>query len=124
MRKKLGKILNESDKKRERRRLSIRQKVNGSVERPRICAFRSNKHITVQVIDDVNGKTILTVQTYGKNKVDASNTIEGAKIVGSKVAEGLKSQKIEKAVFDRAGYRYHGVIAALVEGVRENGIQV
>jgi large subunit ribosomal protein L18 len=124
MRKKLGKILNESDKKRERRRLSIRQKINGSVERPRICAFRSNKHITVQVIDDVNGKTILSVQTYGKNKVDAGNTIEGAKIVGSKVAEGLKAQKIEKAVFDRAGYRYHGVIAALVEGVRENGIQV
>lgn len=125
MRKQIGKIQNESDKRRYRRRLSIRAKVTGTSERPRICAFRSNKHITVQVIDDVAGKTLFSVQTFGKNGVaEAKSNREGAKVVGAQVASKFKEHKIEAGVFDRAGYKYTGVVATLVETIRENGIQV
>lgn len=125
MRKQIGKIQNESDKRRYRRRLSIRAKVTGTSERPRICAFRSNKHITVQVIDDVAGKTLFSVQTFGKSGVaEAKANKEGAKLVGVQVAGKMKEHKIEAGVFDRAGYKYTGVVATLVETIRENGIQV
>ncbi|MBT7608789.1 MAG: 50S ribosomal protein L18 [Bacteriovoracaceae bacterium] len=125
MRKPNGKIKNEKAARRLRRRLSIRQKVEGTTERPRVCAFRSNKHLTVQVIDDATGKTLLSVQTYGKNAVSGARANkEGAKLVGAKVAEELKAKKLENVVFDRAGYKYTGVIAALVETVRESGIRV
>ncbi|MCO4794334.1 MAG: 50S ribosomal protein L18 [Bacteriovoracaceae bacterium] len=125
MRKKIGKVADVSTARRQRRRLAIRKKVSGTSERPRIVAQKSNKHLTVQVIDDVAGKTLFSVQTYGKNAVaGAKPNKDGAKAVGTKVAEQLKGQKIETAVFDRAGYRYHGVIAELVGAVRENGIRV
>ncbi len=125
MRKQIAKIKNDSDKRRYRRRLSIRMKVEGTTERPRICAFRSNKHITVQVIDDSQNKTLFSVQTFGKNAVvGAKATKEGAKLVGAALAEKMKGAKLEKAVFDRAGYKYTGVVASLVEAVRENGIQI
>jgi large subunit ribosomal protein L18 len=125
MRKPNGKVKNEKAARRLRRRLSIRQKIEGTTERPRVCAFRSNKHLTVQVIDDVTGQTLVSVQTYGKNAVSgAKANKEGAKLVGAKVAEELKAKKLENVVFDRAGYKYTGVIATLVETVRENGIRV
>lgn len=125
MRKELRKIKNESDKRRYRRRLSIRSKITGTAERPRICAFRSNKHITVQVIDDTNGKTLVAVQTFGKNGVSqAKATKEGAKLVGAAVADKMKQANLTKAVFDRAGYKYTGVVATLVDAIRENGVQV
>lgn len=125
MRKQIGKLGDISAKRRLRRRLATRKKVSGTAERPRIVAQKSNKHLSVQVIDDVAGKTLLYVQTYGKNAVKgAGPTKEGAKSVGAKVAESMKEKNIERAVFDRAGYRYHGVIAELVGAVRENGIQV
>lgn len=125
MRKKIGKLADVGAERRLRRRLAIRKKVNGTAERPRIVAQRSNKHLTVQVIDDTAGKTLFSVQTYGKNAVaGAKPNKEGAKAVGVKVAEQLKGANISTAVFDRAGYKYHGVIAELVGAVRENGIQV
>lgn len=125
MRKPVGKVSDESLKRRQRRRLSIRKKVSGTAERPRLCAVRSNKHLVVQAIDDESGTTLFAIQTFGKNPVkDAGNNVEGAKLVGAKVAEELKSKNLTAAVFDRAGYRYTGVVKSLVESVRENGIQV
>ncbi len=125
MRKPIGKIKSEKGRRRLRRKLSIRKKIEGTTERPRICAFRSNKHLTVQVIDDSLGKTLFSVQTYGKSAVaDARANKEGAKLVGVKVAEGLKSKNLETAVFDRAGYKFTGVIASLIDSVRENGIRI
>ena len=124
MRKQLGKLKNAAEARRYRRKLSIRAKLSGTSVRPRICAARTNKHLTVQVIDDATSKTLLCVQTFGKTAVKASNNVEGAKVVGGAVAEALKGIKVEAAVFDRAGYKYHGVIAALVESIRENGIQI
>lgn len=125
IRKPVGKVSDESLKRRQRRRLSIRKKVSGTAERPRLCAVRSNKHLVVQAIDDESGTTLFAIQTFGKNPVkDAGNNVEGAKLVGAKVAEELKSKNLTAAVFDRAGYRYTGVVKSLVESVRENGIQV
>lgn len=123
MRKPIGRIASENESKRMRRRLSIRKKVNGSSDCPRISLFRSNKHLRVQVVDDSTAKTLFSVQTYGKAAV-GENNIEGAKVVGAKVAELLKGKKLSRAVFDRAGYKYTGVVASLAASIRENGIQV
>jgi large subunit ribosomal protein L18 len=125
MRKVRGKIANESQAKRYKRKLSIRKKVIGSTERPRICAIRSNKHLVVQVVDDSTSKTLFSVQTFGKDvEKGLGNNKVGAKIIGGKVAELLKTNKIEKAVFDRGGFKYAGVIAELVASIRQNGITI
>ncbi len=124
MRKQYGKAGTKKDQQRQKRRLTIRAKVIGTSERPRICATKSNKHITVQVIDDSKSISLFTVSTFGKAAAADSCNIEGAKKVGAKVAETMKSKKLSTAVFDRAGYRYTGVIAALVQSIRESGIQV
>ncbi|ATH09292.1 50S ribosomal protein L18 [Halobacteriovorax marinus] len=124
MRKQNGKIINAAQSRRYRRKLAIRSKINGSADRPRICVFRSNKNLSVQVIDDNAQQTLFSVQTYGKDAVGAGSNKEAAKTVGAKVAEGLKGKNITTAVFDRSGYKYHGVIATLADSVRENGIQI
>lgn len=124
MRKPNGKIKNASAERRLRRKLSIRKQIVGSTERPRVCVSKSNKNIFVQVIDDSASKTLFSVQTFGKNAVDAKANKDGAKVVGAKVAEQLKGKSIERVVFDRSGYKYHGVVAALADSIRENGIQV
>lgn len=125
MRKQQGKIKSPSEATRHRRKLKIRKTVNGTAERPRICTNKTNKHIFVQVIDDASGKTMFSVQTFGKHAVQgASGNVEGGKLVGAKVAELLKEKKIENAVYDRNGFRYTGVIASVASSIRENGIQV
>lgn len=124
MRKPNGKIKNDSQRKRLRRKLSIRKQINGSADRPRVCVTKSNKNLFVQVVNDEEGKTLFSVQTFGKKAVDAKANKDGAKAVGAQVAEQLKGSNISKVVFDRSGNQYHGVIAALADSIRENGIQV
>jgi len=124
MRKPNGKIKNASAARRLRRKLSIRKQIVGSTERPRVCISKSDKNIFVQVIDDSVSKTLFSVQTFGKNAVNAKANKDGAKVVGAKIAEQLKGESIERVVFDRSGYKYHGVVAALADSIRENGIQV
>lgn len=125
IRKPYGKVKSESLAKKQRRKLVIRKKITGTPERPRVCAVRSNKHLSVQVIDDVNGKTILSAQTFGKNAVKGgSNTKEGAKAVGADLGAKLKSANFEKVVFDRNGSKFAGVLSSLAEGMREAGIHV
>lgn len=124
MRKPYGKVANKKDEQRLRKRLSIRNKISGTTERPRICAMKSNKHISVQVIDDTKSVSLFTVSTFGKDAAAKSCNIEGAKKVGAQVATLLKKNNLNTAVFDRAGYKYTGVIAALVQSIRESGIQV
>jgi large subunit ribosomal protein L18 len=124
MRKNFGKIKNESKAKQMRRKLSLRKKINGTAEQPRLCVVKTNKHLQVQVIDDVAQKTLFSVQTFGKNKVAEIANKETAKIVGLKVAEKLKSSNIERAVFDRNGRKYFGVIANVADSIREHGIRI
>lgn len=124
MRKNAAKIKNEAKAKEYRRKLSIRKKVIGSAEAPRLCVTKTNKHIRVQAIDDVKSATIFSVQTYGKEKAADHANAEGAKKVGAVVAASLKKSNLTKAVFDRSGKQYTGVIKALADSIRENGIQI
>lgn len=124
MRKVIGKIKNSTKQNEYRRKLSIRKKVVGSVDRPRVCVNKTNKHLRVQVIDDSNNKTLVSAQSYGKNKVADHANAEGAKKIGAYVATELKKIKLDKAVFDRNGKLYTGVIKIIADSIRENGIQL
>ncbi|MGH1505731.1 MAG: 50S ribosomal protein L18 [Acidimicrobiales bacterium] len=108
---------------RDRRKIRIRKKVAGTAERPRLAVFRSNKHISAQMIDDASGTTLVTASTYEADLRDGSGTIEGAKAVGARLAERAKAEGINAAVFDRGGNRYHGRVAALADSAREAGLE-
>lgn len=123
MRKAYGKIDRLKDLQRQKRRLSIRKKVSGTESRPRVCAMKSNKHLSVQIINDANSTTFFTVSTFGKNAIAGNSDIRVLE-VGKKIAAQLKAKNISAAVFDRAGYRYTGIIAKLAQSIRENGIQI
>ena len=86
----------------------------GAAEAPRLCVFRSAKHIYAQLIDDREGKTLVAVS--GEARVDK------AKEVGKLIAEKVLKKKIKKVVFDRGGYKYHGIVKAVAEGAREGGL--
>ncbi len=124
MRKSLKTIKNPSKAKEARRRLSIRKKVIGTAERPRICATKTNSNLFVQVVNDSESRTLFSVQTFGKMAVGSASNQESAKTVGAEVARKLGEHNIKNAVFDRNGKKYTGVIAALADSIREGGIQI
>lgn len=112
------------ERTRERRKLRIRKKVVGTTERPRLSVFRSAKHIYAQVIDDSSGVTLATASTLAagvKGELDGTKT-DAAKKVGTAIAKACTEKGIEKVVFDRNGYIYHGRIRALAEAAREAGL--
>ena len=112
---------------RYRRHRRIRKKVIGLLERPRLCVFRSHKHLYAQLVDDVAGKTIIgwsTLDDRLKAKACGGNSVEAANGLGMLVAEDTKKRGINGVVFDRGGYLYHGRVKALAEGVRAGGISV
>ena len=117
-------MVSKIDKKamRMRRHIRVRGKVSGTPERPRLNVFRSNANIYAQIIDDVNGVTLVSANTLEKDFEGATGNIEAAKKVGALVAERAKAKGIEEVVFDRGGYIYHGRVAALAEGAREGGL--
>ncbi len=107
---------------RNRRHLRVRKKISGTADRPRLCVYRSNNNLFVQVIDDVQGTTIASASTLDKEvKVKHSNK-EAAKEVGALIAKRAMDKNIKTVVFDRSGYVYHGVIKELAEAVREAGL--
>jgi large subunit ribosomal protein L18 len=108
------------NQKRLHRKRRIRAKISGTSDTPRLAVFRSLRNISVQVIDDVSGKTLISASLID---VKEKNTAAGAKGVGKIVAEKCKVAKIEKVVFDRAGYKYHGKVKAVAEGAREAGLK-
>lgn len=108
------------------RKERIRKKVNGTVERPRLTVYKSLKHIVAQVIDDSSGRTLVAASSLSKElkgKLGEDDKKSAAKKVGALIAERCKAAKIEKVVFDRNGFPYHGRIAALADGAREAGLQ-
>ena len=107
---------------RERRHLRLRQRVSGTASRPRLCVFRSLKHIYAQVIDDEAGRTLAAASTREEEAQDGPKR-SSARKVGALVAERGKGAGIEKVVFDRGGYKYHGRVKALGEGAREGGLE-
>jgi len=104
---------------RARRKVRIRKKVFGTTERPRLCVFRSAKHIYVQVIDDTQGRTIAAASSAKQE----GSKVSTAKAVGTDVAKACLDKGVEQVVFDRGGYRYHGRVRALAESAREAGLK-
>ncbi len=105
---------------RARIRRRIRAKVAGTAARPRLSVFRSNKHIYAQVIDDATGTTLAAAST--REAGQSASGVEASKAVGQRVAERAKEAGVDRAVFDRGGYRYHGNVKAIAEGAREGGL--
>ena len=106
-----------------KRHVRVRGKVSGTPECPRLNVFRSNANIYAQVIDDVNGVTLVSANTLEKDFEGATGNCEAAKKVGLAVAERAKAKGIDTVVFDRGGYVYHGRVAELAEGAREGGLE-
>jgi large subunit ribosomal protein L18 len=110
---------------RARRHYRVRKKVSGSAERPRLAVFRSNKHITAQVIDDRSGKTLAAASSVERDlKSGSTGNIRTASAVGRLVAERAKAAGVTKVVFDRGGFLYHGRVAAVAEGARQAGLEL
>ena len=111
---------------RQRRKLRIRKRVNGTTERPRLSVFRSAKHIYAQVIDDDTGATMVSASTLSKDLAGGlaeGNKTAAATKVGALVAEQCKAKNIDSVVFDRNGYLYHGRIRALADAARKAGLK-
>jgi large subunit ribosomal protein L18 len=117
------KKLIEKAQRRAKRKLRIRSVVKGSEARPRLSVFASNKHFYCQAIDDLTGRTLVSVSDLEKTLVSTKITVEGVKALGTEFGKRLKEKKISTAVFDRNGFRYHGVIKSFADAVREAGIQ-
>lgn len=100
----------------------VRKKVVGTAERPRLCVYRSLRHIIAQAIDDDAGVTLAYASSLEKD-VSGGGAVVGAKQVGKRIAERLKEKGIKQVVFDRGGYRYAGRVAALADSAREGGLQ-
>jgi len=110
---------------RVRRHRRVRKKVLGTAARPRLAVFRSNKHIYVQVIDDLSGRTIASASTMeADRRGGATATVDAAKQVGQAVAERVKAAGISAVVFDRGGFKYHGRVAAVADGARAAGLEL
>jgi large subunit ribosomal protein L18 len=104
----------------------IRQRIAGTSERPRLCVHRSSRHIRAQVVDDQTGRTIASassLDTDVKKTLKGGGNIVASKVVGKAIAERARAKGVEKVVFDRGGYQYHGRVQALAEAAREAGLQ-
>jgi large subunit ribosomal protein L18 len=107
--------------KRLKRRRRVRSKVRGTAERPRLSVFRSNKGLFVQLVDDAAGRTLVAVN-WTEPDFRSLESMEQAKAIGEALARRAQGASIERCVFDRGGYQYHGRVAALAEGAREGGL--
>ncbi|MGI5936422.1 MAG: 50S ribosomal protein L18 [Oscillospiraceae bacterium] len=108
---------------RDKRHKRVRAKISGTPEKPRLCVFRSLNHIYAQIIDDVNVRTLVAASSVEKDFGEYGGNCEAARKVGKLVAQRAVEKGIEKVVFDRGGYIYHGRVKALAEGAREGGLK-
>ena len=117
-------MVSKTDRKleRERRHIRVRNKISGTAERPRLCVYRSNSNLYVQIIDDVAGNTLAQASTLDKEVKTKHANKEAAKEVGALIAKRAQDKKIKEVVFDRGGYIYHGVVKELAEAAREGGL--
>lgn len=115
-------MANNKEQRRKTIRFRIRNKISGTVQRPRLSVYRSNKGIYCQLIDDIDGRTLTQASSQEKNIDTKGNKSDQAKQVGKLIAERGKALQIEKVVFDRGGYLYHGRVKALADAAREAGL--
>ena len=113
----------EKDRKRLKRKIHIRKKISGTAERPRMTVTRSNRRISVQIIDDIKGHTLVSASTLEKDLRDIKANVAGAGRLGEVAGRRLLEKNIKSVVFDRNGYLYHGIIKALADGTRKAGIE-
>jgi large subunit ribosomal protein L18 len=112
----------EKDRKRLRRKIHIRKGISGTLERPRMTVTRSNRNLSVQVIDDTKGHTLVSASSLEKDLKNIKATVAGAAQLGEIVGKRLLEKNIKTIVFDRNGYLYHGIVKALADGARKAGI--
>jgi large subunit ribosomal protein L18 len=115
-------------KRKARRKRSVRKKISGTTERPRLSVHRSNKNVYAQIIDDIEGKTICGVSTNSKGekaagKESTNKSVKHAEIIGGKIAKAAIEKGVKKVVFDRSGYKYHGVVKAVADSARKAGLE-
>ncbi|MDR0876918.1 MAG: 50S ribosomal protein L18 [Treponema sp.] len=113
----------EKDRKRLKRKVHIRKTLSGTAERPRMTVTRSNRRLSIQIIDDTKGYTLVSASNLEKDLRNIKATVEGAAQLGEVMGKRLLEKNIKEVVFDRNGYLYHGLIKALAEGTRKAGIR-
>ena len=114
------------DLHRRRVHARVRTRVEGTDERPRLCVYRSLGHIYAQVVDDRSGRTLVAASSLDKEtrkQLKGGGNVAAAKVIGKVIAERALAAKIQKVVFDRGGYKYHGRVKALADAAREAGLQ-
>ena len=116
-------VISYKKESREKRHRSLRKRIQGTAERPRLAVFRSSRHIYVQVIDDLQNKTLVGTSDLGLQAGDDEDKKAMAKKVGAAIAKKCLEKGIDKVVFDRNGYIYHGRILALADAAREAGLK-
>ena len=118
-------MINSKNSSRQRRKIRIRKKVNGTAVRPRLVVFRSNLHIYAQIVNDVDGATLACASTLtlAKTEPGLHCNLSGAQRVGKESARLAKEKNISLVVFDRNGYLYHGRVKAVADGAREGGLE-
>ena len=113
--------LSDKIRQRNRRKGRIRKKIHGTAERPRLTVFKSHKYLYLQAVNDEEGRALAAASTL---KLNVRPNIEGGVVLGKLMAEELKKAKIFTVVFDRNGYKFHGVVKAIADNVREGGINI
>ena len=109
---------------RRRRHQRVRKHVRGTATRPRLAVFRSSRHVYAQVIDDVQGRTLVAASTMEPTaRAAATANVDAARAVGERIGERAKAAGITRVVFDRGGFRYHGRVAAVADGARDSGLE-
>jgi large subunit ribosomal protein L18 len=109
--------------RRQRRKAHIRKKLVGNAERPRMTVFKSGRHLYVQVIDDGRGHTLASASNLEKALQGVPSNATGGARLGEEIARRLKEKKIQRVIFDRNGYAYHGVVRSIADGARKGGIE-
>jgi large subunit ribosomal protein L18 len=113
----------EKDRKRLKRKVHIRKRIAGTAERPRMTITRSNRSLSIQIVDDAKGHTLVSASTLEKELRGIKPTVEGGGQLGEVMGKRLLEKNITTVVFDRNGYLYHGVVKAMADGARKAGIQ-
>ena len=117
-------IASKKGEARARRRRRVRKRISGTAARPRVAVYRSNRHIYVQLVDDVSGRTVAAASSLDAGAHGSGDKKSRAKAVGSLIAARAKDAGIETAVFDRGGFLFHGRVRELAEGAREGGLTI
>jgi len=117
------KELSDKLRKRDQRKLHVRKNIEGTPGKPRMTVFKSNRYMYVQVIDDSAGTTLASASTLEESLKGFKRNVEGAAKLGEEIGKRLKDKNVGVVVFDRNGYKYHGIVKAIADGARKAGIQ-